>query len=116
MSYKIAIASSDGKLVNQHFGRCPVFHIIEADSLGKIHFIESRSQKPVCEGQEHDERRLEEAAEMLQDCDYVLVGRIGSRAHQVLAEHGVEAFEIPGIITESVKELIAYIEIQNLLN
>ena len=31
MSYKVAFASTDGKVVNEHFGRARQFHIVEID-------------------------------------------------------------------------------------
>jgi predicted Fe-Mo cluster-binding NifX family protein len=43
-----------------------------------------------------------------------LVSRIGQGAEAALGRNGIRAFEIPGIIEESVKKLAAYIEIQSL--
>nr|WP_314460389.1 NifB/NifX family molybdenum-iron cluster-binding protein [uncultured Clostridium sp.] len=115
MIYKIAAASSDGKVINQHYGRTEEFHIIEADSSDRTFWYqETRKTAPVCEQQEHDDKRLKAAADLLGDCDYVLVSRIGEGARYALAENGTWAFELPGLIEDSVQRLFSYIEVQNL--
>jgi predicted Fe-Mo cluster-binding NifX family protein len=43
-----------------------------------------------------------------------LVSRIGQGAEAALEQKGIKAFEIPGIIEDSVKKLATYIEIQSL--
>ena len=41
MAYRIAVASTDGIVVNQHFGHAERFHIIELNAeTGKYSFIE----------------------------------------------------------------------------
>ena len=44
MSFKVAVASSDGKYVNQHFGMAQQFLIFEIDDEGNYKFLEP--QKP----------------------------------------------------------------------
>lgn len=117
MKYKIAIASTDGKVVNQHFGRTEVFYIVEADSKDKgFVYREKRETSPVCKGQDHDDNDLAALAYMLLDCDYVLVSRIGAGARAALKKNGTEVFELPGFIEESIQRLISYIEVQKLFS
>ena len=117
MNYKIGIASSDGKVVNLHFGRADVFYIVEADSENMTcRYGESRKTVPVCQGQEHNDDKLYELAELLKDCDYILVSRIGEGARAALAKNSTWAFELPGFIEDSVKRLLSYVEVQKLLN
>ena len=114
---KIAVASTDGKVVNQHFGRAEVFYILETDEdSGHYEPIEIRNVNAVCRGGEHDERQLRAAAEGLSDCQIVLVSRIGLRARNELEDVGIEVYEIPGIIEESVDKLIRYHKVQELLS
>ncbi|HCD45256.1 MAG TPA: dinitrogenase iron-molybdenum cofactor biosynthesis protein [Lachnoclostridium sp.] len=116
MKYKIAVASTDGKVVNQHFGRAEVFYIVEADSMDTAFtYEESRKTVPVCKGQEHDETQLKAVAVMLEDCDYILVSRIGAGARAALDQNNIEAFELPGYIEDSIRKLLAYIEVRKLL-
>lgn len=116
MKYKIAIASTDGKVVNQHFGRAEEFYIVEAESDNMaFEYREKRKVDSVCQGGDHDDNQLEIAVENLIDCHFVLVSRIGYRAQSVLEQKGIGVFELPGIIADSVMKLLSYIEIQNLI-
>ena len=56
--YKIAVASSDGIVVNTHFGRAKVFYIYRIDDEEQMHFLEKRSVTPVCETGNHDNEKL----------------------------------------------------------
>lgn len=116
MNYKIAVASTDGKVVNQHFGKAEEFYILEADEEGSFVCLEIRKVRPVCEGGEHNDIQLKEAIKNLQDCPYVLVSRIGNRAEIALDAAGIRVFELPGIISDSVVEMVKYLEIQNMIS
>ena len=112
--YKIAVASSDGIVVNTHFGRAKDFYIYHIDDEEQMHFLEKRSVTPVCEGGDHDNEKLKVNLEKLMDCKYLLVSRIGSGAADMAAACGIESYEIPGIIEESVEQLIKYMKIKKL--
>lgn len=112
-SMKIAIASSDGIVVNNHFGRARSFYIYQVQSE-KIIFLETRQVSPVCDCGNHDEIKLNENLSRVSDCDYLLVSRIGDGARIAAANMGIDAYEIPGIIENSINKLIQYIKIQNL--
>lgn len=112
--YLIAVASSDGIVVNQHFGRAKEFLLIGLDKENQIHHIEKRNVVPVCEGGNHDEQKLETTARMFADCKYILVSRIGQSATYTLERFGITPMELPGIIEESIQKLLVYEELQNL--
>lgn len=113
---KIAVASTDGKIVNQHFGRADRFYILETDEdTAEFRLAEERRAVPVCHSGDHEENQMKEAVRNVSDCQYVLVSRIGMRARNELEVLGVEAYEIPGTIDESVDKLIRYIKVQKLL-
>ena len=115
MRYKIGIASSDGKVVNLHFGKASVFYIVEADSeTMTFQYIESRTTEPVCQGQEHDEDQLLLLADRLKDCDYVLVSQIGNGARAALDRFHIDAYELPGLLEESIQRLLSFVEVQKL--
>lgn len=109
MSYRIAAASSDGKVVNQHFGRATKFLIFEVIK-GQFKFLELRETQPFCIEYSHDEDRLKSAAEALSDCRAVVVAKIGNGAVQALRSKGVEAFDNTDLIDESIKKIIKYYE------
>ena len=112
--FKIAAASSDGIVVNSHFGRSRDFHIYQVDENENITYLEKRSVTPVCEGGSHDDGRLRENLERLSDCRYLLVSRIGREAETVAESFGIESYEIPGIIEKSIEQLIKYIKVKKL--
>lgn len=113
---KIAVASTDGKVVNQHFGRADSFLILEVDEdTAQFKLAEQRNAVPVCHRGDHEEYQMKEAVKNLSDCQYVLVSRIGVRARNELEALGLEVYEIPGIISESVDKLIRYAKVQKLL-
>ncbi|MCD8010042.1 MAG: dinitrogenase iron-molybdenum cofactor biosynthesis protein [Lachnospiraceae bacterium] len=96
------MASTDGKVVNQHFGRADRFYIVEfCEKTHTLHLLEERRLAPVCRGGDHEEKSLREQAEQLADCRYVLVSRIGRRAETELERRGIQVFEIPGVIEEA---------------
>lgn len=112
---RIAAASTDGKLINQHFGRADKFYILEADEeTSGYRLVEIRETIPVCHRGEHEEKKMEEAVKNISDCHIVLVSKIGMRAQGELERFGIEAFEIPGMIDEAVDQLIRYRKVQSL--
>ena len=41
--YRVAAASSDGIVINQHFGRADIFYIYEVTGKGNYRFLETRT-------------------------------------------------------------------------
>jgi len=87
MKVRIAVASTDGKIVNQHFGRADKFYILVAE-VEKRNFIfkGERTVTPVCRGGDHEDIEMHQAVGNLSDCQYVLVSRIGMRARNECVE------------------------------
>lgn len=112
--YLIAVASTDGIVVNQHFGRADRFHIYSAEGGSFKSTGEIRKVSPVCSGGDHDEDAMLKNIRTLSDCRYVLVSRIGQRAIMLAEQNGIIPMEIPGMIEESVKKVTEFDRIQNL--
>jgi len=114
--FKVAVASTDGIVVNSHFGKAATFYIYEnhpKDDTWKL--TERRLVPPVCEGGEHDDIRLQNQVKKFLDCKYILISRIGPGAAQVLEQNEIYPLELPGLITESLDQLITYEKIRQLL-
>ena len=92
MAYKIAFASSDGLIVNQHFGRAEAFHIVEI-SGSKYQFVETRKTVPLCNEFQHSENSLAQTISILLDCKIVFVQKIGFGALGGLSQNGIQAIE-----------------------
>lgn len=107
MAYKVAVASSDGKVINQHFGRATQFLIfdIEGDSFKFSELIETA---PFCNNGEHDDYKLALATESLVGCRAVLITQIGNGAIRALESKGIEAFDIKGLIEDALNKIIIY--------
>ena len=112
--YKVAVASSDGIVVNQHFGRADTFYIYEVAESNEYRLLETRKVTPVCNRRDHDDDELRDNVGKFQDCKYILVSRIGPGAANVMDQSGIIPMELPGIIGESINKLINYERIQNL--
>lgn len=114
VEYKIAVASSDGIVVNCHFGKAREFYIYQVDDKEKSRFLEKRNVTPICEGGNHDEEKLRANLGKIKDCRYLLVSRIGGGAVSIADSFGIESYEIPGMIEEAIEQLMKYLKIKKL--
>ena len=105
MKYKVAVATKDGKVVYEHFGRCGRYSIVEVED-NYYRFIGFREVEPPCQGGEHTEAALEKAVEILQDCRWIIVGQIGMGAQQVLSEHRILAYVFKGLAEDALLNII----------
>ncbi len=88
---RIAVATTDGKNVNQHFGKAEEFHIFELAATGP-EFIERRPVTSLSVGDKNhdfDEARFKAILAKIADCGRVYVVRIGEKPAEELRRHGV---------------------------
>ncbi|MZP29851.1 dinitrogenase iron-molybdenum cofactor biosynthesis protein [Heliobacterium undosum] len=104
MAIKVAVASSDGKIVNQHFGHARRFLIFEVDEQG-YRFIEDRPVVPHCACDGGPPPALKTAVESLSDCQAVLVTMIGYGPQEKLASQGVRCIISHDIISDALMGL-----------
>lgn len=104
MTKKVAVASTDGKVVNAHFGRASQFLIFEMTD-DTISFIELRENKPGCSQLNEPIGTMEETLALISDCQYVLVAKIGKPMKEVLLEAGLVAIEAPGMIEDELMKI-----------
>jgi predicted Fe-Mo cluster-binding NifX family protein len=111
MSWRVAITSADGVLINQHFGHAGSFYIIDIERDGSFSVAEQREVTPWCKSGA-EERDAEEGdsgiAGSIKDCIAVLTARIGPPARKKLELAGLSVFEEPAKIDEAVKKLASY--------
>ncbi len=108
-AYRVAIASTDNRYVDQHFGRAESFLIVDVYEKGYYREIEQRFVEPVCSGGHHDQNNLRKGVDAVGDCNFVLAAKIGPGAVAELEERGIAAFEMPGSVHDSVKKLDSYL-------
>jgi lactoylglutathione lyase len=87
---RIAVASSSGNRIDQHFGQTEIFRVYDV-SAGSIVHLEDRDIANHAQG---DEDRRDTICRMLADCRVLLVAKIGIAPQEKLAGVGVEASDL----------------------
>lgn len=111
MAIRAAVASTDGKVINCHFGKASRFLIFEL-RMGSFEYIENREVKPCCNRGEHEDNAFENAAKELSDCSMILVSKIGISAADFLENRGFAVYEAPFPIRECLEKLAAETEVK----
>lgn len=100
---KVAVASTDGLVINEHFGRANEFIIYDVNDTGSYTLLETR--KTIQNPADSHDQELAVKAVLLADVEVVLVAQIGPGAEKVLRQRGIIALTITGAIE---KALVAY--------
>ena len=125
MPYKVALTSSDGKRIDQHFGHTESFCIILVDEqTGTWAEEEPRTLPDSCgtvcpQGADagvpesggclgRSDERLNAVIRLLSDCRYLLTARIGKKPHTLLQRAGIIALESPADVFTALVKLNAY--------
>lgn len=98
---KIALASSNGKNVDLHFGKAYKFFIYEFDG-DKTHFAETR-EVSIEPKQQHQWRK---SLEMIKDCDVVICVQAGMNGKFGIEEAGLKLVEDHGSLEDVLKRYI----------
>jgi nitrogen fixation protein NifX len=99
---RIAVASTDGKDVNEHFGKAQRFLIYDLTAEGSK-FIDVRRSISLSGGDpDHpfDKDRFNKSIKAINDCARVYVVRIGDRPAQELKALGIEPVVFKGRIED----------------
>lgn len=91
---KVAVASYEGMLVNQHLGEADKLLIFESKEDG-FECIETRVTPPKGGGNE----RWVELSEVLSDCKAILVGSAGDKPVEILERKGLKVVQMTGLIS-----------------
>ncbi len=89
----VAVATTEGMLVNLHLGDAPSFQIWGPNGQGYA-LVEERPAPPPGGGSQ----RWWDMAEILKDCRAVLVSAIGDTPRAILEESGIQPYEMSGFI------------------
>lgn len=102
-----AVASKDGKEINQHFGHAERFLIYDVEE-DKARLVEERPVERYCVfDPEHPMRShtLQGTATALAGCCAVVCAMIGEAPKTELSRLGIEAFAVEGDIVETLTAL-----------
>ena len=103
----IAVASKDGKEINQHFGHAERFLIYDVEN-GEVKLVDERKVERYCSfDPEHPLRAhlLKCIADALAGCRAVVTAQIGEHPKGELEKLGVEPFMTSGPIKNTLVEL-----------
>lgn len=103
----IAVASKDGREINQHFGHAERFLIYDVTDA-EIRLVDEKKVDRYCTyDPEHPLRGhlLRAISDALQGCRAVVCAQIGECPQQEMARLGVEAFALHGPIKTTLTEL-----------
>jgi predicted Fe-Mo cluster-binding NifX family protein len=105
MSHLVAITTTDGKVVTQHFGHADRFHIVRIDE-DSYSYVETRAVDPACRDMGHDTRSFDAILELLADCEAVVTAQIGPGASEYVIRRGLRVFEGRGFVDEILNAII----------
>ncbi len=104
-TYRIAVATKHGRLVDQHFGHAQELLIYQGDG-DKFELIEKRQVSKYCTGVEECEPQelvKEATIQAIKDCDAVISLRIGYAAKQNLAQNNIASVEYYDSVENGLK-------------
>jgi predicted Fe-Mo cluster-binding NifX family protein len=110
MSWRVAVTSADGVLINQHYGHATWFLIYDVDRNGTSTLVERRAVDPWCNSANHADAEEGDSgiARDIGDCAAVLTAQVGPPARKKLELAGVSVFEERSSIEEALKKLALY--------
>lgn len=103
----IAVASRDGKEINEHFGQAHRFLIYEVNG-GDVSFVEEKAVERYCsDDPDHGLRKpvLENIAGALDGCRAVLCAQIGPAPQLELERLGIDVYSVTGPINPTLVEM-----------
>lgn len=102
---RIAVATSDGETINEHFGRARHFFIYEVEDDGTHRSVATREILPHIHNHETSAHAAVGTTDQLGDVDVVFASQIGPGAADSLQQKGIKSFSLNGTIH---KALTAY--------
>jgi predicted Fe-Mo cluster-binding NifX family protein len=103
----IAVASSDGKEINQHFGQAERFLVYEVSETEVVFKGEERVERYCTDDPDHARRKplIETVAGKLKDCRAVVCSQIGPSPQMELESLGIEVYTAEGPIDRVLTEI-----------
>ncbi|WP_035241147.1 radical SAM protein [Desulfobacter vibrioformis] len=96
----LAVASLDGRLVNQKLGKAEKLLIYGHNKdNGEIYFVEARKTPSPGSGMQ----RWEDLSDMLSDCRALIVAGLGDNPRRVLSQKKIDILELDGTIIEAAE-------------
>jgi len=106
--HKVAVASSDGRHVDQGFGQTEGFFafLVEGGNLVQLGKIKANPEMDTPMFGRSHRNKLESMARSLEGYDAVIATEFGERAVQVLKDKGISAYQMTGEVEKAVLEAV----------
>jgi nitrogen fixation protein NifB len=103
--YRIAVATSDGKKVDQHFGHAETFrtYTVEAGRISEGESIDVREQQEIPLFGPGHRTKMDSTAAKLRGMDAVISTKYGEPAIEIIRENGIIPIEDRGDVHEALR-------------
>ena len=106
---KIAVATSDGKKISNHFGMAPFYSIFQVD--GNILMTCTLREKPHKLSHQHKRESYghghgNRAIRAIDDCQVLICGSMGQPAFEKAQDAGLEIYLIGGSVEDAIQAYI----------
>ena len=101
---RVAVSSSDGRMVDEHFGATVQFVILDVQP-DTVRFVENRVNEPSCQAGGHSGGASARSVALISDCQVLLTVRAGPPVLARLAAQGIEVYQTSTSIAEAIETL-----------
>jgi len=103
---RVAVCSSDGRMVDEHFGTTTQFLILDIQE-GRTQYVDTRTNEPSCHPSDgHSADSLARSLELISDCQILLTVRAGPPVLARLAAQGIKVVQVNASIADALGSLI----------
>jgi nitrogen fixation protein NifB len=97
---RVAVASYEGILVNQHLGMADYLLIFEVNQTG---YRQTERRRTPASG--NGLERWQKLAALVADCQALLVNSVGKTPYSILTSGGLRVYQVDGLIEEALQDL-----------
>jgi len=101
-TFKIAVTSEDGEIVDTHFGHADEIRFYDVDEQ-RIRYLGLKEVEKYCDGNKSCETGKSDAISALNDCAELVTRMIGAVPERVLSEMGVRVFLACELVEDALR-------------
>lgn len=102
--FRVAVTSSDGRMVDEHFGNALQFVVLDVDAPS-VQYVETRPNKPAC-GNSSQSGAAADSIAIIADCQVLLTVRAGPPMVAKINAQGIRVQFAKGSIKEALDQLL----------
>jgi len=99
---RVAVCSSDGRMVDEHFGTTVQFVILDVQP-DSVRFVENRVNQPSCQTGGHNGGKSALSVALISDCQVLFTVRAGAPVLARLAAQGIAVHQTATSIAEAIE-------------